>query len=119
MSFRSYDLLKLVEDHGQEATLRKVTAAGTYNPATGTVDNSSTTDYSIKCYFYNYENGLMINQEEIRRGTRKCLIAAKGLTVVPDDEDQIVGFNDTVDILSVVSIFSGTEALCYICDVRE
>lgn len=119
MSFRSYDLLKLVEDFGQEATLKKVTTSGTYNPATGTISGEATTDYTIKCYFYNYENGLLANQEEIRRGTRKCLIAAKGLAVVPDDEDQIVGQGDVVNILSVVSIYSSGSAICYICDVRE
>ena len=59
------------------------------------------------------------NIDEIRRGTRKCLISASSLAVVPDDEDQITGNGDTVNILSVVTIFSSGVALCYICDVRE
>ena len=33
MSFRAYDLAKLVEDFGETLTLRKRTTAGTYNPA--------------------------------------------------------------------------------------
>jgi len=119
MSFRSYDLLKLVEDYGQEATLRKVTTFGSYDTTTGSVSGSATTNYSIKCYFYNYDNGLNLNTDLVRKVSRKCLVAAKGLAVVPDEEDLIVGFNESVRINSVVSIFSGTTAICYICDVRE
>ena len=46
MSFRSYDLLKLVEDHGQSLTLRKITTEGSYNPSTGSTTGSVTTDYA-------------------------------------------------------------------------
>ena len=37
MSFRSFDLLNLVRDFGEDLTLRKVTTSGSYNPATGQV----------------------------------------------------------------------------------
>ena len=52
MSFRSFDLLNLVRDFGESLTLRKVTTAGAYNPATGAVDNSATTDYTVTAYLY-------------------------------------------------------------------
>lgn len=116
--FRSFDLLKLVQDHGQPATLRQLSTAGSYNPATGTISGSATTDYSVEAYFYNYENGLN-QQVDVRRGVRKCLISAIGLAVVPDDGDKLVGVNDTVEIVSVMSIFNGPSPVCYICDVRE
>jgi hypothetical protein len=119
MSFRSYDLLNLVNRFGEPLTLKKVTTSGTYNPANGTITGSATTDYPFTGYFYNYDNGIAGNIDEIRRGTRKCLISASSLAVIPDDEDQITGNGDTVNILSVVTIFSGGVALCYICDVRE
>lgn len=119
MSFRSYDLLKLVQEFGQDATLKKNSTQGTYNPATGSVEGSVTTSYPIQAYFYNYENGLSLSQDEVRRGVRKCLISAVGLTVVPDDEDQILGSGDAVSILSVVTIYSSGSPVCYICDVRE
>jgi len=77
----SYDLLKLAKDFGETLTLRKKTTSGSYNPATGSVDGAATTDYSFVGYFYNYDNGIAGNLDEIRRGTRKCVIPALGLAV--------------------------------------
>ena len=116
MSFRSYDLLNLVRDFGETLTLRKTTTAGTYNPATGSVSGVATTDYSFTGYFYNYE---IMNVDQIRKGTRKCVIPALGLAVEPDDEDIIVGNADNVVIDSVTTIFSDGSAVCYLCHVRE
>jgi hypothetical protein len=109
MSFRSFDLLNLVRDFGESLTLRKVTTAGAYNPATGAVDNSVTTDYTVTAYLYDYKV----------RGRRKCVISALGLTAVPDFDDFIIGSGDTVKITSVISIFSNGSAVGYICDVGE
>ena len=111
MSFRSFDLLNLVRDFGETLTLRKVTTAGTYNPATGTVDSSVTTDYSVKGYLYNYN--------VVVRGTRKCVISALDLAAIPDFDDLIIGSGDTVKITSVMSLFSAGTAIGYICDVGE
>ena len=61
MSFRSFDLLNLVRDFGETLTLRKVTTAGTYNPATGAIDNSATTDYNVTGYLYNYNAGALVS----------------------------------------------------------
>jgi len=119
MSFRSFDLLNLVRDFGETLTLRKVTTAGIYNPATGTVDSSVTTDYSVTAYLYNYNVGVAGGNDEVVRGTRKCVISALGLTVVPDFDDLIVGSNDTVKVTSVMSLFSNGTAIGYICDVGE
>jgi len=118
MTFRSYDLLKLVQDYGEELTLRKKTTAGTYDPATGSVTGSDTTDYTVDGYFFNFSVGLPIG-DEIRRGSRRCVIPALGLAVEPDDEDLIIGQGDPVAIVSVSTIFSNGAAVCYICEVRE
>jgi len=118
MTFRSYDLLKLVQDHGEELTLRKKTTAGTYDPATGSVTGSGTTDYTVDGYFFNFSVGLP-SGDEIRRGSRRCVIPALGLAVEPDDEDLIIGQGDDVAIISVSTIFSAGSAVCYICEVRE
>lgn len=119
MSFRSFDLYNLVNDFGESVTLRKVTTAGSYNPATGSLDNEATTDYTITAYFYNYDEGIIFNVDQVRRGTRKCVISAVGLSVEPDDDDEILGNGDKVKIVSVRTIFSDGVKLCYICDVRE
>jgi len=41
------------------------------------------------------------------------------LAVEPDDEDQIIGNGDTVNVISVVTIFSNGVKICFLCDVRE
>jgi hypothetical protein len=116
MSFRSYDLLNLVRDFCETLTLKKVTTAGTYNPATGDVDGSATTDYTFTGYFYNYDT---LNVDQIKKGTRKCVIPALGFSVEPDEKDIITGNGDGVAIASVTTIFSDGAAVCYLCHVEE
>ena len=119
MSFRSFDLLNLIRDFGETLTLRKVTTAGTYNPATGTVDSSVTTDYSVQGYLYNYNVGVIGGNDEVVRGSRKCIISALDLAAIPDFDDLIIGSGDAVKIISVMSLFSAGTAIGYICDVEE
>jgi hypothetical protein len=119
MSFRSYDLLHLVRDFGESLTLSKVTSGGTYNPATGEVDGSATTDYTFTGYFYNYDTGISGNMDMVVRGVRKCVIPALNLAVEPETNDLVTGNNDDVKIISVVTIFSNGTPVCYLCDVRE
>jgi hypothetical protein len=115
MSFRSFDLYNLVRDYGQSLTLSKVTTDGAYNPATGSVDGSATTNYTVTGYFYNYET---LNVDQIRKGTRKCVISALS-GVQPDEDDKLVGSGDAVVITSVTTIYSNGSAICYICHVEE
>ena len=119
MSFRSFDLLNLIKDYGESLTLRKVTTGGTYNPATGAVDGSATTDYTVTAYLYNYNVGVPAGNDEVVRGTRKCVISVLGLAAIPDFDDLIIGSGDTVKIISVMSIFSAGTAVGYICNVGE
>ena len=116
MSFRAFDLLKLVEDFGETLTLRKITTDGSYNPATGSVVGSSTTDYSFTGYFYDYSSA---NPEEVIRGVRKCVVPYLGVGIDPFPDDLIIGNGDTVKVTRAVSIFSNGVPMCYICDVQE
>jgi hypothetical protein len=116
MSFRSYDLLKLVQNFGETLTLRKLTTSGTYNPANGSVSGSATTDYDFTGYFYSYDT---LTNDQILKGSRKCIIPALGFAVEPDEEDLIVGNGDTATIVSVTTIFSNGVAVCYLCHVEE
>ena len=115
MSFRPFDLLNLVRNFGESLTLNKVTLEGSYNPVTGIVDGSTTTDYTVIGYFYNYDT---LNVDQIQKGTRKCVISAVA-GVQPDEDDKLVGNGDTVVITSVTTIFSNGAAICYICHVEE
>ena len=118
MSFRSFDLLNLVRDFGSDVILRKTSTAGTYNPATGTVDGAATTDYTVSSYFFNFSVGLPIG-DEVRRGSSRCIIPALGLAVVPDDEDKVIGLGNTYEIVSVQTFYSDGVAICYVCEVRD
>jgi len=116
MSFRSFDLLNLVRDFGEALTLRKITTDGTYDPATGSVAGSSTTDTAFTGYMYNYAS---LNPSEVIRGTRKCVIPSLGFSPEPEPDDLILGNGDTVKISRVVTIWSNGSAVCYLCDVEE
>jgi len=118
MSFRPFDLLNLVRDYGSDVTLRKTSVAGTYNPATGTVDGSATQDYTTTSYFFNFAVGLT-RGDEVRRGSSRCVIPALGLAVAPDDEDKIIGLGSTYEVVSVQTFYSDGAAVCYICEVRD
>ena len=118
MSFRSFDLLNLVRDFGSEVILRKTSTAGVYDPSSGSVTGSATTDHTVNSYFFNFSVGLPMG-DEVRRGSSRCIIPALGLTVEPDDEDKIIGLGSTYEVVSVSSIYSNTSVVCYICEVRD
>lgn len=115
--FNSFSLNKMLSDHGVTLTLRKKTTEGSYDASSGSVTGSATTDYSVLAYLYNYSNGLVGNNEDIRLGQRKCLVS--GNSEEPDIGDLIVGSNDSVKITKVTTIYSAGVVICYICDVRE
>jgi len=117
MAFRAYDVLKLVEEHGEDLTLRKI-VYGSYDPQTSLSSSSSVDTHSITGYFYTYNLGV-IDPENFVRGGRKCVIAALGLAVSPDTDDEITGNGNKVHITNVLTLYSGGQALCYICDVSE
>ena len=116
MSFRSFDFLNLVRDFGESLTLRQITTNGTYNPATGSVGGSATTDTTFTGYMYDYAS---LNPSEVIRGVRKCVIPSLGFTPEPEPDDLILGNGDTVKISRVVTIWSDGSAVCYLCDVEE
>ena len=112
----AYNLLRLVQRHGSTLTLHKV-AEGTYDPSTGSLTGGSTTKYEVTGYMYNAIIG--IDTDEIRRGSKKVIIPALGLTVEPDDGDYITGLGDRVHITRVTTHFSSGLAVLYTCEVTE
>ena len=116
MSFRAFDLLNLVNDFGEALTLRQITTGGTYDPATGSVGGSATTDTNFTGYMYDYAN---LNPSEVIRGSRKCVIPSLGFTPEPEPDGLILGNGDTVKISRVVTIWSNGNSVCYLCDVEE
>ena len=144
MSFRAFDLLKLVEDFGEPLTLKKSVGASSYNPATGSIGgvthqllqesaasillqsggkiklqsapDEQENEHNFTGYFYDYS---LSSPEEVVRGSRKCVIPYLNSSIDPFPDDLIVGNGDTVKVTKAVSIFSNGVAVCYICDVQE
>tara|TARA_R110000744_G_scaffold39566_1_gene90018 strand:+ start:361 stop:717 length:357 start_codon:yes stop_codon:yes gene_type:complete len=118
MPFGSFELLNLVRDFGINLTLTKVTG-GAYNPASGSIDNSTTTVYNALGYVYNDNTGVMGGNDEVSRGNRKCVLAGLDLSADPDFEDIITVNGEDLKIISVNTIYSRGIVMGYICDVRE
>jgi len=111
----------LITQFGQEVTLRKV-SYGAYDPTTGTVASTTNTDYTARCYMSDY-NLTEIDNDSVVMGDRKALLpsldTSGGSLPEPDVGDKIVGFGDTVGVISTQKIYHADTLVCYICQVRE
>jgi hypothetical protein len=120
MAFDVSGLRALIREHGIALTLRK-RAAGAYNNDTGTVTQTNT-DYAVRGYFYDFTPD-MVDGESILRGDRRVVIDNKlingQVTPEPDATDQIIGLGQTVDIVKVMEIKSGSNTMCYLLQVRQ
>jgi hypothetical protein len=120
MAFDPNTLRQLIRENGISLTLRK-RAAGAYNNDTGTVTTTNT-DYTVRGYFYDYTPD-MIDGNSILRGDRRvvldCKLVNESNTPEPDATDQIIGLGDTVNIVKVMEIKSGSATMCYLLQVRE
>jgi hypothetical protein len=120
MAFDPFTLRQMIREHGIALTLRK-RAAGAYNVTLGTVTQTNT-DYALQGYFYDYTPD-MIDGNSILRGDRRVVLDNKltngSATPEPDATDQIIGLGDTVNIVKVMEIKSGSGTMCYLLQVRE
>ena len=120
MAFDPYTLRQLIKEHGMALTLRK-RAAGAYDSDLGTVTITNT-DYAVRGYFYDYTPD-MIDGNSILRGDRRVVLDSLLIngtaTPEPDATDQIIGLGDTVNIVKVMEIKSGSSTMCYQLQVRE
>jgi len=111
----------LVNQFGQQVTLRK-SLYDPYDPTTGTVVSTDNTDHLVKCYMSSFSLS-EVNNDSILSGDRKALLPSKDIFGVslpePDSEDFIIGFGDTVKVVSVQKIYHADTLVCYICQVRE
>ena len=120
MAFDPFTLRQMIREHGMALTLRK-RAASAYDAALGTVTTTNT-DYALRGYFYDYTPD-MIDGNSILRGDRRVVLDNKltngSTTPEPDATDQIIGLGDTVNIVKVMEIKSGSGTMCYLLQVRE
>ena len=120
MSFRSADLLRLINEHGKNLTYTSKGSA-TYNPATGGTTATNTTK-TVKGYFYNY-SASDITGTSIVIGDRRLVIStvdtSNAAIPAPKKGDTFAGEGDTMVVVSVERIMSGANPVCYICQTRE
>ena len=120
MAFDPYTLRQMISEHGMALTLRK-RAAGAYDNDLGSVTTTNT-DYAVRGYFYDYTPD-MVDGQSILKGDRRVVLDSRltngSTTPEPDATDQILGLGDTVDIVKVMEIRSGSSTMCYLLQVRE
>ena len=120
MSFRSADLLKLINEHGKNLTYTSK-GSSTYDPTTGST-TSTDTPKTVRGYFYNY-SASDITGTSIVVGDRRLVIplvdTSNAAITAPKKGDTFAGDGDTVVVVSVERIMSGTNPVCYICQTRE
>lgn len=112
--------LKMIKAKGLAMTLR-VTSAGTFDPATGQVLGSTTTDYA--CYgllqtpgwkdSVTYKDGTKVLSSD-----KAVLIAASGLGAVPAPGDVLIVGGVTWNVMLVQTTDPGGVALLYKCFLR-
>ena len=116
-SLMANSLLTLINRFGRVTTLQKNSYA-----ATGSVGTNTSTNYTVKAYFAEYDLS-EINNDSVVMGDRKVAfpsVDTSGVTLPePDADDIVVGVGDKVKIVSVSKIYSGDTLTCYICQVRE
>jgi hypothetical protein len=121
VSILSNSVLFLLQRRGTDVTLSKP-SYGSYDPATGTFDTTSSTDYTVKCYFANYALS-EIDNNNVVMGDRKAYLPSTDTSgaalPAPDQEDTISGLGDTVKVVRVQELYSQDNLVCYICQVRE
>ena len=114
-------MITMVSRYGTAVTLTKPTY-GAYDPASGNLGAGTSTNYTVKCYFADYNLTELAN-DSVVMGDRKALFPSVDTSGValpePDEEDTITGQGDPVKIVGVRKIYSGDSLVCYICQVRE
>ncbi|MEN6621488.1 MAG: hypothetical protein ABFD50_08075 [Smithella sp.] len=108
-------ILRLLKSKGVTGTLRRSTI-GAYVPGTGS-PAPSYTNYSITLAVIDYKDSIVPNNN-IQIGDRKALIAGKGLSVVPRNQDFIIYLGTTYKIIQVHTIRENANVVAYICQVR-
>lgn len=111
------EVLTVLAEFGRSVTLRQL-MAGTYNPASGDISGESSTDYVLTGALLNYKN-YEIDGTLIQSGDRRCLLAAKGMTVVPRVGDLILIDSYIFTVVNFETKEVGGTALAYVLQIRS
>lgn len=106
----------LLGDFGKTLTLQVITN-GAYDPSTGISAVTTTTESVMGC-LVNYSNYLQAGSGLIKRGDRRALLRAKGMTAVPKQGDRLVDGSTNYEIVEVQKVEDSGVAVIYACQVR-
>lgn len=112
----SSQVLTILTQFGRSVTLRHI-VAGTYDPTTGTTTGDTSTDYVLTGALVGYKD-YEVNGTSVLAGDRRCFLAAKNMTVVPNVGDTVIVGTATYSVINFqTQELSGT-VLAYALQVR-
>lgn len=107
---------RILKQYGKASTLTIKTPAA-YDPTTGIAAVTST-DYAVSIAAFDYPE-MDLTNTNIVRGDKKAYISAKGLTVVPFNNNTITWRGLVHTIINCKPLSPGGVDVIYICQIRE
>lgn len=113
------DLAELLDDpdYGRDVTLRRSTP-GTYDPATGSVGAATVLTNATRAIILGYRDYLVTGQL-IRQGDRKAILKRKGMTMTPQEADELLVGSDVYSVVSHKTGELGGSNYLYVLQVRK
>lgn len=108
-------IYQLIREMGRTMTLIQNTLSS-YVPGVGISVDSNTT-HSITAIFLEYSDAER-KYSRIEDQDRKCVIAGKGLSVVPTQDDFVMDGSDKFRVVRTNVVKQANTVIAYICQVR-
>ena len=108
------DVQQLMRTHGYTVTFKRPQSGGSYDPTTGTVTGGTELTWTGTGVFTNFRDE-EVNGTSILTDDRKLLLQAVGLEREPEVGDTI---DDTVQVLTVRKMQSGSTVIAYVLQTR-
>jgi hypothetical protein len=107
------DVGRLMQDFGAALTLARP-SVGTYNPATGAMPASTSTNFTVQGVFVNYEDR-NVDGTVVRAGDRRLLVSAQGSTTIPQIGDRVSG----LQVIDVRTVAPRGVTIAWACQMRK
>lgn len=108
------DVQQLMSTHGYTVTFKRPQSGGSYDPSTGTVTGGTELTWNGIGVFTNFREE-EVDGTSITTDDKKLLLQAVGLTREPEVGDTI---DDTVQVLNVRKMQSGSTVIAYVLQTR-
>lgn len=109
--------LTQIDEFGRTVVFRSVDQ-GTFDASTNSRTGNSVTNTNVKAVITDYRER-QINDETIRRGDKRVMIAGAALSSAPETNDIIVDGSEVYRIINVETIQPGDTVLLYKLQVRK